>query len=110
MRKHEAKVATLPRHRFIGADETVGRAGDSALTGLGSALFMKVDVEGQKKAALWRRCDLCCDLDELHLQLHGVVGDEFLGAFDEGFEGYAAFVAFGADADGDAVGGGFFVA
>ena len=71
----EAEVTTLPGNFFVGADKAVGYTGDSALTGLGSALFMKVDVEGQKKAALWRRCDLCLELNELHLQLHGVIDD-----------------------------------
>jgi hypothetical protein len=43
------------------------------------------------------------------LQLHGVGSEEGSGAIDEGVEGDAAFIALGADADADAVGGGFLI-
>lgn len=66
VREHESEMATPPCHGVIVANKSVCDARNGALTGLSSAFPMEVDVEGQKKAALRRRCDLCFKLDELH--------------------------------------------
>jgi len=66
VREHEAEVPTLPCHSLVWANEAVGDASDRALVGLGGAFFVEVNIQGQKKAALRWRCNLCFELDKLH--------------------------------------------
>jgi hypothetical protein len=60
------KVAAAPGHRLVWANDAMRDAGDGSFTSGCSARHVEVDAEGQKKAALRRRCDLGFELDELH--------------------------------------------
>ena len=74
MRQVQSEVARAEGDGLIRADDAAGDACDGFFAGVRGAGFVQVDAEGQKKAALDWRCDLCYKVDLLHVtgsQVHG---------------------------------------